>query len=423
MVGAALVRGASQGERSLEPRWTEVVPGETILVDGAKKSEAAWLRDRHGVEQVEEGLEGKTLFRVPEDGQAAVVKVFRVARELFERGKVRAAHPNFERALTQLSPSEPGTNEQWNHDNPGNPGLPGADVHVRAAWTITQGSPEVAVAVLDEGVDTSHPALQAALLAERDFVDGNASARPDGDDAHGTACAGIIASRSPSCSGLAPKVALIAVRIAQVVAKKWVVSDFQVADGIDWAWRQGAAVLSNSWCGGPSVDGIRLAFERARKLGRKGKGSVVIVAAGNRQQPVGFPGTLRGVLTVGASNQWDEPKTLTSKDSESWWGSNYGAPVRLLAPGVQIPTTDISGPRGYGPEDFTARFNGTSAATPHVAAAAALLLSVAPDLTEKRVREILIATSDRLPGHRELGNSYGRGRLNLYAALRAARRG
>lgn len=202
----------------------------------------------------------------------------------------------------------------------------------------------------------------------------------------------------------------------------WIFDDFDTADAIDWAWTNGADVLSNSWGGGPPVDVITNAFERARTKGRRGKGAVIVVAAGNDQAPVDYPGTLRWVLTVGASNQWDQRKTRASKDGEDWWGSNYGEALDLLAPGVRIATTDIRGSRGYETGKYTLTFNGTSAATPHVAAAAALMLSVVPSLTESRVREILVSTAERLPGQKEWSPQYGSGRLNVYAALRSARR-
>jgi subtilisin family serine protease len=129
------------------------------------------------------------------------------------------------------------------------------------------------------------------------------------------------------------------------------------------------------------------------------------------------------VLTVGASNQWDERKTRTSRDGEDWWGSNVGDGLDIMAPGVAILTTDISGKRGYSTGQTTGTFNGTSSATPLVAAAAALVLSVRPDLTEEEVRQLLIDTTDPMgrgkPGWTKF---LGHGRLNAFEALRAARR-
>jgi subtilisin family serine protease len=298
-------------------------------------------------------------------------------------------------------------------------------VHAAAAWTITQGVRDVRVAILDEGVDTLHSYLQPAVVAEADFVDDHPHARPDADDAHGTACGGIVVSQGARALGLAPGVGLVAARIAKSdAAGNWIFDDFDTADAIDWSWDDAEShVLSNSWGGGPPVDVIIRAFERARVRGRGGKGSVVVVAAGNDQRPVDFPGNLPGIFTVGASNEWDERKSRTSQDGETWWGSNYGDPLDLLAPGVHIVTTDIRGTRGYSGTLVTDRFNGTSSATPHVAAAAGLMLSVNPTLTEKRVRDILNATTDPLSSSGAWTSTLGNGRLNTYAALWQARRG
>lgn len=93
---------------------------------------------------------------------------------------------------------------------------------------------------------------------------------------------------------------------------------------IDWSWENGADILSNSWGGGSPSSAIMNAFERARTQGRNGKGCVIVIAAGNDSGPVTFPGTLDNVLTVSASNEFDEFKTKTSQDKETWWGSNFG---------------------------------------------------------------------------------------------------
>jgi thermitase len=180
-------------------------------------------------------------------------------------------------------------------------------------------------------------------------------------------------------------------------------------------------VLSNSWGGGPPVDVITAAFSRARD--RDGKGAVVVVAAGNSQSAISYPGNLNEILTVGASNQCDQRKTMTSKDGEDWWGSNFGVGLDLMAPGVGILTTDISGRRGYSRTLTTPTFNGTSSATPFVAAAAALVLSVRPGLGEEDVRRILVQNTDHI-GRGKTGHTkyLGHGRLNAFAALREARR-
>jgi thermitase len=401
-----------------------VIPTETVAVDGARSSEIVWMRSQYGMKPVAEGRCGKVLLIAPADCDNRIALTFEAADALFKRGNVGAAHPNFLRVLQRPGPSAHAAATQWALDNAGDPGLVGADVHALAAWTVTTGSADVRVAVLDEGVDTNHRYLEDVVAAEADFVDGNRTAQPDGNDAHGTACAGIVAGQNERAKGLAPGVRLVAARIAKSDDRGfWIFDDFETADAIDWAWEKARSdVLSNSWGGGPPADVIANAFGRARKQGRGGKGAVIVVAAGNSQSQIDFPGNLEGVLTVGASNQWDERKTRSSKDGESWWGSNYGDELDLLAPGVRITTTDIWGPRGYSTKAVTTTFNGTSAAAPHVAATAGLMLSANPGLSEGRVREIIKQTADAL-GQGDQPRLVGRGRLNAYMAVRVARRG
>jgi len=404
---------------------TALIPTETVVVLGAKKAELAWARREYGLTVVQEGSDGKVLLSVPGDATDGLAVAAQAARALVERGNVEGAHPNFLRLVQRPGPSVAEAKQQWGLDNDGDPGVIGADVAAQAAWTITTGKTAVRVAVLDEGVDTAHPSLAPAVKAERDFVDGNPTAMPDGDDAHGTACAGIVCSRDPKVRGLAPRAGLVAARIAKGDGGDgWIFDDFNTADAIDWCWREGKAdVLSNSWGGGLPADVITAAFRRARNRGRDGKGAVVVVAAGNAQGPVSYPGSLPQILTVGASNQWDERKTIRSQDGENWWGSNFGKGLDVMAPGVRILTTDIKGARGYSRKNTTPRFNGTSSATPFVAAACALVMSVRPDLTEAQVRKVICDTADHIGrGKGEWTKFVGHGRLNTFEALRAARR-
>jgi subtilisin family serine protease len=382
----------------------QIIVTPCAIVDGVRSADVEYARSKFGARIISEGSEGKLLLRVD-----TLVQLEALMDGLRQRD-VGAVSPNFLRFRVRGTPSQP--RRTWAH------GMIG----VRDAWELTRGDPSISVAILDEGVDTAHPCLKPAIIAERDFIGGGGnSAMPDGDDAHGTACAGIVVSRGKRYPGIAPDCSLIAARIGMSDGSKygWVFDDFATADAIDWCWKQGAAALSNSWGGDVPSDSISRALGRARTQGRSGLGSVVCIAAGNDQDRTDFPGRLPDFVTVGASNWNDERKTHKSSDGEPW-GSNFGPTLTLLAPGVAIATTDISGARGYASGDFTTTFNGTSAATPHVAAAAALMLSVRPDLTAAQVRRLLVETADPIGGQTGWTRELGHGRLNVAAAVRAA---
>lgn len=392
---------------SARPRYAGAMTIMTpsVIVEGARTDDIKAARNA-GATIVHEGFDGKALLAV--DGIADVARIC----ELLAKREVGSVTPNFLRRFGHTPRSTQA--RSWAH----------AKVRLAAAWQITKGARDVRVAVLDEGVDTSHPSLRGAVVAEQDFIgDKGASAMPDGDDAHGTACAGIILARGTKAPGIAPRCSLIAARIAMDDGSgNWVFDDYATADAIDWCWRSGAAVLSNSWGGGAPSDAISRALGRARTQGRRGKGAVVCIAAGNDQVAVDFPGNLPGYVTVGASNPGDQRKTRTSSDGEHWWGSNFGPTLWLLAPGVFINTTDISGTSGYDSTSYTATFNGTSSATPHVAGAAALMLSVNPGLSVSAVRTLLSTTTKPIAGQRAWTKELGHGRLDIGAAVAAARK-
>ena len=137
--------------------------------------------------------------------------------------------------------------------------------------------------------------------------------------------------------------------------------------------------------------------------------------------PARLSPTIRGFLAVGASNEWDQRKSKTSLDGESWWGSNFGPEVDVVAPGVHIYTTDITGAAGYGGGNYIPAFNGTSSATPHVAGVMALILSVDPALRSWEVEDIIKLTADDIaPGGKDQQTGFGR--INARRALEAASR-
>lgn len=300
------------------------------------------------------------------------------------------------------------------------------------AWELIRPNPAVRIAILDEGVDSAHEDLATSIVGCYDAADNDLYQEPNPWDGHGTACAGLAAAihNRVGVRGVAGGCSLLAVRIAYTRAPDgpWVITNSGIARAIDWCWRSGAAVLSNSWGGGAPSTRVTRAFERARTKGRNGKGCVIVVAAGNEASKVSYPANLPNVVCVAASNEYDEPKTTTSHDGENWWGSNFGPQVTLAAPGVHNYTTDITGIAGYnqGPlePNYIPDFNGTSSATPIVAGAAAMVLSANPELTEAQVRQILIDTADKVGsvtydrrGHHP---RMGFGRVNVKSAVRRA---
>ena len=181
------------------------------------------------------------------------------------------------------------------------------------AHQIQTAAAQVIVAILDEGVDTSHPDLNMAVTGTFDSIDNDSYQEPNSWDGHGTSCAGLAGGRpqspyGPRGSGMG--CSLFAVRIAysQVADGDWITTNDWIAQAIDWSWRNGASVLSNSWGGGAPSNRISMAFERARRRGRNGLGCVIVIAAGNEHGPVNFPGTLANGVTVSASNEFDEFK-------------------------------------------------------------------------------------------------------------------
>ncbi len=298
-------------------------------------------------------------------------------------------------------------------------------INAPAASRLRQGSSSIRIAILDDGVDLSHPDLSGAVVGAYDAITDTVFDQPNPWDGHGTACAGLACgtlSHARGIRGTGHGCSLLAIRIAHTYYRNgaWVTSTSSISRGIDWAVHNDASVLSNSWGGGAPSNAIIESFNRARTTGRSNRGCVIVVAAGNDSGEVGFPGNLSGVLTVSGTNEFDEFKTRQSRDGETWWGSNFGPEVSVAAPSVHIRTTDIVGPGGFGREDYLATFNGTSAAVPLVAGLAGLILSVDETLDESAVRRIICETSDKVGGapYADGKNEYyGFGRVNALRAI------
>lgn len=335
--------------------------------------------------------------------------------------------------------NDPFYNSQWSINNQAYlGGTTDADMDVDEAWQLSTGQ-GINVAIIDEGVDLSHPDLVGNLISGFDATGNNSNGAPNenNNDAHGTSCAGIVAAvanNGEGIAGIAYNSKIQPIRIAYSngyplgdYRRTWTTSDNWIASGINWAVQNGADILSNSWGGGSPSSTITNAINNAVNNGRGGKGCVVLFASGNNNSAVSFPATLDNVLAVGAGSMCDERKSPSSCDGENWWGSNYGNEIDVIAPGVKIYTTDISGSAGYDSGDYKADFNGTSSACPNAAGVAALVLSLNPNLSQLEVREILQKSTDKPSGYSYSNKIYGTwnnqvgyGRLNANRAVLSA---
>lgn len=378
-----------------------------------------------------------------------------IANSLYESGLFEYAQPSFTRFINMTNEFYP---NQWGLNNTGQSGgTSGIDINAPEAWQLTQGSNNITVAVIDQGVDLDHPDLTENLLTGYDATDGgNGGTNGDcwGNDAHGTCCAGVIAARNNTIGtiGVAPNCRIVPIRVSYTSNGNQIWDDDWVVDAINHAWEVSEVdVLSCSWYY-TNVSAITNEISDALSLGRNNLGCIVVFAAGNLNSSVSYPANSNpDILAVGAMSPCGERKRSSSSvwdvnpgvspdpngvscDGEKWWGSNYGSQLDIVAPGVKIYTTDIQSSAGYNTSNGTngnyyASFNGTSSACPHVAGVAALMLSVNPTLTGQQVRDVIEQTAQKAGNYsyttttgRSNGtwnNEMGYGLVNAYAAVYA----
>jgi hypothetical protein len=252
----------------------------------------------------------------------------------------------------------------------------------------------VRVAVLDTGVNATHPELASNVAQLVSFTAG------DGDDlhGHGTHVAGIVASQGaedPQSRGVAPEAELL---IAQVCSEQGLCLESDVLAGLEWALGRGAMVINLSLGGGMFGDHCDADPLAAAVNGVVASGAVVVVSAGNSGQGVGNPACASRAIAVGAVDANDVRAPFSS----------VGSALDLMAPGVSILST------------YTApayqRLTGTSMAAPHVAGAAALILGMNPGLDSTGVSALLTSTANDL-GTPGFDTETGHGLVDVAAAL------
>jgi thermitase len=254
---------------------------------------------------------------------------------------VRYAEPNFTVTAQDTIPNDPAFMFQY------------ALVNIRApqAWDMTTGSSAVTIAIIDSGVDLSHPELAPKLLPGYDFVNGDAI--PQDDNGHGTHVAGIAAAASNNglgMSGVSWGARILPVKVLNASNSGYYAD---VAKGIVWATDQGAQVINLSLGGGSPSETLENAVNYAAS-----RGVALVAAAGNTGGSILYPARYPSVIAVANTNAANQRVA----------SSAFGPQINLSAPGANIYSLAIGG--GYSYQ------GGTSMSTPHVSGALALLLSV-----------------------------------------------
>ncbi|WP_240034767.1 S8 family serine peptidase [Glaciihabitans arcticus] len=275
---------------------------------------------------------------------------------------------------------------------------------IREAWKTTKGA-GVTIAVIDTGVDGSHPDLKGAVVGGADFSSQGSSngQTPVGSDgsSHGTMVAALAAGRGQGTSGVigaAPAASVLAISIGFGTNNT---SDDQIAKAVRWAVDNGADVINMSltrntldW---PTSwdDAFLYAME---------KDVVVVAAAGNRGSgttQVGAPATMPGVLTVGGVDR---------NGAASWDASSQGITIGVSAPSEQLVGAVPGG--GY------VLWDGTSGATPIVAGVVALVRAAHPELDAASVINRIVKTA-KDAGKKGADPIYGFGLMDASAAVSA----
>jgi subtilisin family serine protease len=347
---------------------------------------------------------------------------------------VEYAEPNYVRSVRSTFPNDPMFSTQWSLNNRL---VPGADIHMPQAWDIISGNSGLVVAVIDTGIDYTHPDLAGNIWSNAgdpdctstgdndhngyaadcrgwNFVGGNNN--PMDDDGHGTHVSGIIGAVGNNAAGITGvlwNVRLMPLKVLDAQGEGTVADE---AAAIQYAVANGAKIINASFAGDTFSNTERSAIAAANI-----SGVLFIAAAGNSDvssrgsnddaTPV-YPGNydLPNIISVAATNEQDMLAVF----------SNYGSSsVQVAAPGVDIlstvpptlnkPFCGASLALGY---EYC---SGTSMSTPHVAGLAGLLESYYPNFSYQQVRATIIRYVDQLPTLQ--GRTVSGGRVNAFRAL------
>jgi len=253
-------------------------------------------------------------------------------------------------------------------------------VSASAAWGVTMGDPGIVIAIVDTGVDDTHPDLASKIVGEYSYVGRSAK---DGFG-HGTHCAGIAAAATNNnvgIAGMCPNCGILSVKVLNDQGSGYM-SD--VASGITYAASHGARVISLSLGGSGRSETLHRALD---------------YAITNNALPVCAMGNSGSSSNTPEPAYWNDCLSVIATDQNGVKASfsNSGIKADVAAPGLAIlstmPTYPVTLTSTYGYRTNYDALSGTSMATPMVAGIAGLVLSENPNLTPTQVAGIIMASS------------------------------
>ncbi|MFC0626806.1 S8 family peptidase [Kribbella deserti] len=283
------------------------------------------------------------------------------------------------------------------------------------AWKAGATGKGVKVAVLDSGIDETHPDLKGRISAAKGFTG-------DGEDAvdqagHGTHVASTVAGSGAASDGKYRGVAPDAKLMVGKVCGMYDCEFSAIIAGMEWAATSGARVINLS-LGGSPTDGIDPLEQAVNDL-TASTGALFVISAGNfgADFSVGSPGEADAALTVASVTKSDGLSAFSSRGPRAY---DFGLKPDIAAPGSHIVAARAAGARlePLAVNDSYADMSGTSMAAPHVTGAAAILAQLHPDWKAEELRSALTGSSLGLPGIGVLGQ--GAGRVDLTRALKQA---
>lgn len=285
--------------------------------------------------------------------------------------------------LDAVTVDDPFRSSQWSLDY----------LNIEQLWQNNTGSRNILVAVVDTGINYTHPDLKDQYLPlGRDWY--NDDSDPMDDQGHGTNVAGIIAASINNSLGISGT-ANVSIFAEKVFPGSGTSDTSYAISAINHAVQVGANIISCSWGGSEYDEDLHSAIKTAVN-----KGVIVVAAAGNdNNNKAHYPASFEETIGVGSLD------TSYQKAAHS----NYGNMVDIMAPGVNIYSTNIDGRYKF---DNT----GTSFATPQISGILALLWSIHKDYSARDIEDLLLSKTSKIDEN-AMSYQMGHGKVNLGGTL------